>query len=136
MSFKERKAKIIEDFKDLSSQEIYQKLIQLGSQLNMLTEEERASARKVSGCQSQMYIQAHFNTSKVSFKLYSDALISAGIGALLLNLYNDLTPEEILKSDITFLKDLGIIDSLSAGRSNGLASLYLNIKNLVIPFLS
>ncbi len=131
----ERKTALTSKFQDLSKKEIYEKLIEMGSNLEMLSKDEFELASKVQGCQSQMYVKADFVNDKIYFKIYSDALISAGIGGLFLSLYNGLSPEDILKSDISFLKDLGIIDSLSPGRSNGLVSLYLTMKNIVLPFV-
>ena len=68
-----------------------------------------------------------FEDGNLTFSAHSDALISAGLAAILIDFYNGATPEEILSTPPTFLKKLGIISSLSPGRANGLASLYHRI---------
>jgi cysteine desulfuration protein SufE len=114
----------------------YEKIIELGRKLPPYPKELMTECRLVSGCQSQMYLYTSFFEGKVLFQAYSEALISAGLAALLLAVYNDEPPEAILSCPPQFLEDLGIHGSLSPSRSNGLASLFLRMKMEAIKFLN
>ena len=89
----------------------------------------------VQGCQSVMYLRSHMKDGKVFFEVSSEALISAGLAALLVFVYSGEPPEAILKIPATYLQDLGIYASLTPGRSNGLSSLYLRMKQDALKFL-
>lgn len=113
----------------------YEKIIELGRTLPCFPNELKTEDRLVSGCQSQMYLHASFAEGRMHFHAYSEALISAGLAALLLAVYHDEPPEVILSCPPQFLEDLGIHGSLSPSRSNGLASLFLRMKREATKFL-
>lgn len=99
-----------------------------GKRLTPFESERKIEANLVPGCQSVMYLHATFDDGKVYFTASSDALISAGLAAILIEAYGGLTTEAILKTPPTFLDKLGIPASLTPGRVNGLASLFLKMK--------
>lgn len=113
----------------------YIKIIELGRTLPPLADSLKTEDRLVKGCQSRMYLISNFSEGKVLFQLDSEALISAGLGALLLFVYHEETPEAILSCPPLFLEDLEIHNSLSPSRSNGLASLFLRMKKEALNFL-
>lgn len=134
--FKENKSKIKNLFFSLNQREKYELLIKIGSELDILDPSERVLINKVDGCQSQMYVKAFFKNNTINFKMYSDALISAGIARVFQILFNGMSPEEVIKSDLTILKELGILTSLSPSRSNGLIALFHKIKVISLNFLN
>ena len=89
----------------------------------------------VKGCQSTMYLYSQLIDGKVHFQSHTDALISAGLAALLLSVYNDESPHTILACPPRFLEEIGIGGILSPGRSNGLASLFQRMKQDALNFL-
>jgi len=120
---------IQEIFSKCSTQEsIYSKIMELGRLLPRLEPKFLTSDLLVQGCQSQMFLLSTIEDQKMYFKAYSDALISAGLAAILIRLYSGLSPEIILKHNLSFLEDLGITNSLSANRSNGLFQIHLRMK--------
>ena len=106
----------------------YQKLMGLGRRLLPLSTSDKTEENLVSGCQSKMYLSNHLEGNKVIFHAESDALISAGLAAILIMVYSEELPETILKCPPVFLKDLGIDASLTPGRANGLYSIHLRMK--------
>ncbi len=130
-----RRESIEKLFSSTNKTDIYNTLLSLSKETNPLDKGFQDERNRVIGCQSQMFVYATNDNSKIYFTIYSDALISRGIGALLAKIYNGLTAEEILKLDIAFLKDLGITSSLSLTRSNGLSALNLKIKSLALGFI-
>jgi cysteine desulfuration protein SufE len=131
-----KQRRVIELFSGcLNSQMKYEKIIDLGRQLPPYPVDLKTADRLVKGCQSQMYLNAVLSNGKVHFTAYSEALISLGLAALLLAVYNDEPPEAVLSCPPSFLEKLGIHDSLSPSRSNGLDSFFLRMKKEALNFL-
>jgi cysteine desulfuration protein SufE len=115
--------------------ESYNKIISLGREQIPLTDDQKITATDVIGCQSKMLLFSKFEEGKVYFQTESDALISAGLGVLLTEVYSGETPESILKCPPTYLEELGVANALSPNRANGLASLHLTMKQIALKFL-
>jgi cysteine desulfuration protein SufE len=113
----------------------YEKIIELGRELTPYPALFKTPDRLVKGCQSTMYLYAELTQGKIHFHAFSEALISAGLAALLLAVYNGETPDVILTCPPRFLEELGVHDSLSPSRSNGLASLFQRMKKEALDFL-
>ena len=54
--------------------------------------------------------------------------IVSGLVALLLRVYSNRAPAEIIATDPAFLRDLGLMEALSANRGNGIASMAKAIR--------
>ena len=114
----------------------YQKIIELGSSLPPFSEEYRLESNVVQGCQSIVYLDCKQKSDgKLYFTASSEALISSGLAALAIISYNGLSPEEVLQSNPYFIEKLGLAQSLTPGRSNGLASMITLIKQKALHFL-
>jgi cysteine desulfuration protein SufE len=118
-----------------SPQQKYEKIIEIGRTLPSYPAQLKSLDNLVRGCQSTMYLYAECHDGKVHFQAFSEALISAGLAALLIAVYNDEPPEAILSCPPTFLEEIGIHGSLSPSRSNGLASLFQSMKIQALNFL-
>ena len=86
----------------------------------------------IQGCASTMYLVPKFADGVLHFEMdveggATNPLISRGLGALALKVYNDLPPSEILSLDPVFFQDIGLNVGLSPTRSNGFASLVKQI---------
>lgn len=114
----------------------YGALIEMGKNLPLYPEALKTPEYIVSGCQSILYLHASLKDGKLFFETTSDALISAGLAALLLAVYNEETPETLLTCPPQFLAELGVLGQLSPNRSNGLAHIHLKMKQLALSFLS
>lgn len=112
----------------LSWEEKYKLLIEMGKALPPMEASLQIEDNKVKGCQSQVWLAVQANgDGSLHFKADSDALVVKGLVALLLEVYQDLKPEEILKTPPSFLKDLGLESHLSPSRANGLQSMLKQI---------
>lgn len=135
-SFAERTAAIIREFQALPDWEArYKLLIEKGKALPELPAEKKTADSLVKGCQSQVWLHASLTPdSKVRLEADSDALLVRGLVALLLNVYNEMTPREILNSSPEFLKEIGFDTNLSPSRANGLSAMLKQIRNYAIAF--
>lgn len=106
----------------------YQKIIELGRDLPRLDNTHKIPENIVGGCQSTLYLHSYKDGNNIVFEAESDALISAGLAALLVMVYSGETPETVLKCPPSYLEELGISASLTPNRANGLYSLHLRMK--------
>ena len=114
----------------------YKELINLGKGLEAYPEDKREEKFKIKGCQSQVWLYPEFKDGRIYFHADSDALLVKGIIGLLVNVYSNATPDEILNTKADFLKEVGITEHLSMNRSNGLASMMKQIQMYAIVFKS
>ncbi|PJD94253.1 MAG: SufE [Parachlamydia sp.] len=119
----------------VSEEKKYEKIIELGRELPLLDPAYQTPENIVKGCQSTMYLRSFMQEGKVFFQAQSDALISAGLAAILMLVYSGETPETILKCSPDYLEELGINASLTPNRANGLYSIHLRMKQDALKFL-
>lgn len=119
----------------ITPEEKYQKIMELGKNLPPYPSIDKTPEYLVKGCQSTMYLCSYLKEAKMYFNIYSEALISAGLAALLLFVYQEEFPEVILKCPPLFLEEIGLYTSLSPSRSNGLSSLFLQMKQEALKAL-
>ncbi len=108
----------------------YQYIIDLGRRLPEFPEADRTAANKIKGCQSQVWFVAEKNADKLEFKAISDAAIVSGLIALLLRVYSNKRPQDILDTPADFVRALQLEQHLSPTRSNGLAAMVQAIRTL------
>lgn len=106
----------------------YQYLIDLGRRLPALANDELVEENKIKGCQSQVWFVASQEDGRLKFKAVSDAAIVSGLIAVLLRIYSDRRPEDILASSPDFVSELKLDQHLSPTRSNGLAAMLAAIR--------
>ena len=137
MTVADQAASLREDFAFLDEWEArFTHLIDLGKSLPALKPEEYSEANKVRGCSSQVWLvaepsppEAGKGPGAIRFRGGSDAMIVAGLVAMLLHLFSDQQPDDILAFDApAFMREIGIADALTPQRSNGLASMLQRIR--------
>lgn len=137
MSLKDIQKEIVEEFEFLPDwEEKYGEIIRLGKKLPEYPEEYRDDKYKVKGCQSQVWLHPEFKNGKIHFDADSDAMIVKGLIALLMRIYNERSPEEILNNPPDFLTDIGIDNHLSPTRKNGLGAMMKQIQMYAVAFKS
>ncbi|MBM3201522.1 MAG: SufE family protein [Chlamydiae bacterium] len=120
----------------LTSEEKYFKIISFGSRLSAFPPEEKKEENRITGCQSITFLIGQKEEGKIFFKAYSEALITKGVIALLIEVYQGQTPETILKCPPHFLQTLGIFASLSPTRAQGLKSFYEKMLKIAVKNFS
>lgn len=101
----------------------YQYIIDLGRRLPEFPPAERIEKNKIKGCQSQVWFIAEKADGRLHFQAVSDAAIVSGLIALLLRVYSNRSPEEIVSTPENFVAALQLEQHLSPTRSNGLAAM-------------
>lgn len=98
----------------------YEYLIDLGKELPEFPEEWRTDENKIRGCQSQVWFHTELDNGRMQFRGISDAAIVSGLIAVLMKVYGDRRPQDILDSTPGFIGEIGFDEHLSPTRSNGL----------------
>jgi cysteine desulfuration protein SufE len=119
-------------------EERYRHIIDLGRGLEPLSEDEHVEANKVRGCASQVWLVTEPGPEgAIHYRGDSDAHIVRGLIAILLRLYSDRAPGEILAFDARAAYErLGLSGALTAQRSNGLFSMVERIRRDAIQALA
>jgi len=137
MSIKTRVESLVQEFNTLTDwEERYKHIIQKGKALSEMEESHKVEKNLVKGCQSTVWFHAEMKEGKVLLQGDSDAAIVKGIVALLLYIYSESSPEEILATRPDFLDDIGLREHLSMSRSNGLSQMLKQISLYAIVFKS
>jgi cysteine desulfuration protein SufE len=110
--------------------ERYQFIIEMGRKLPPFPDEWANDAHRVPGCQSRVWMEAELREGTMLFAGISDAAIVSGLIALLLRVYSDRSPAEIVATDPVFLKDLGLLEALSTNRGNGIAAMARKVREI------
>jgi cysteine desulfuration protein SufE len=126
---------IINQFSQFSDWESrYKFLISMGKELQPMAPEYQTEENKVKGCQSQVWLYSELQDGKIHFWGNSDASIVKGIVALLLNIYNDRSPQEILAIKQDFVAAIGLKQHLSMSRANGLSAMMKQIQFYALAY--
>ena len=102
----------------------YRKLILLGKQLPALSDERKAQAKEISGCENRVWLGCTVSGEKLHFFGDSEGRIVRGLLAVLLTAVEGKSAAELLThSPLELFDELGLRAQLSASRGQGLVAL-------------
>lgn len=137
MTIEEKQQEIIDEFAIYDDwMEKYEYIIELGKELPLINPEKKTEDRLIEGCQSRVWLDATIQNDKIQLTADSDAIITKGIIGLLIRVLDNEKPEDIVKSDLHFISDIGLQEHLSPTRANGLLSMVKKIKLLALSALA
>tara|TARA_Y100000739_G_C20596688_1_gene460659 strand:- start:820 stop:1236 length:417 start_codon:yes stop_codon:yes gene_type:complete len=126
---------IVEEFNLFDDwQEKYEHLIELGKEMEILPKKHKNESNIIEGCQSNVWIVAEFKNKKIKFLADSDAIITKGIISLLLRVFSEQSPLDILNANYNFIELIGLKKHLSINRASGLESMINKIKEYALIF--
>ena len=128
-SIKQIQDEIIEDFNVFDNWiEKYEYLIDLGKELPKIDDEQMVDSNLIKGCQSRVWLSAKKTNGKIIFTADSDAIMTKGIIALLINVLSNQSAHDISNANLHFINKIGLNEQLSATRANGLSSMIKQMK--------
>ncbi len=128
-TMKEIEQNLIDDFALLDNwEEKYEYLIEMGQDLPEMDPALKTEDRLVQGCQSSVWFDIHCQDGNLIFSADSDSLIVKGMVAVLNEILNGQSAEDVLQADMTFFETLGLWRHISSQRSNGLTAMMGHIK--------
>jgi cysteine desulfuration protein SufE len=135
MTIAQQQQEIIEEFSFFDDwMQRYEYIIELGKTLPIINDQHKTDENIIKGCQSKVWLHADFKDNKVLYEADSDAILTKGVIALLIRVFNQHSPEEILEASIDFLDQIGLKEHLSPTRANGLVSMVKQIKLYALAF--
>ena len=135
MTIKEIQEEIIDEFSMFDDwMERYEYIIELGKSLPLIDEQFKTDDNLIVGCQSKVWLYAERQDDKIFYTSDSDAILTKGIIALLLRVFNNQTSEDILKANTDFIDKIGLKEHLSPTRANGLVSMVKKVKLYALAY--
>ena len=135
MSIQDIQEEIIEEFAMFEDwMQRYEYMIDLGKTLPLIAAEFKTDDNIIKGCQSKVWVHAELKDSQLEFTADSDAIITKGIIAILIRVFSNQHPKDILASETSFIDQIGLKEHLSPTRANGLVSMIKQIKMYAIAF--
>ena len=112
----------------------YEYMIDLGKSLPIIDENLKTEDLLIRGCQSKVWLNAALENDKIIFTADSDAIITKGIIAILIRVFSNQKPEDILEANTDFIDEIGLKEHLSPTRANGLVSMIKQLKLYAVAF--
>lgn len=135
MTIEEIKADIVDEFSMFDNwEDRYQYMIDLGKTLPLIASEYKTDDHIIKGCQSKVWVHADMEDDKVAFTADSDAIITKGIIAILIRVFSNQHPTDIIEADTDFIDEIGLKEHLSPTRANGLVSMIKQLKMYAIAY--
>ena len=103
-------------------------MLWLAKKLPPLADEFRQEVFKVKGCVSQVYVVGQLVDGTLHWQGDSDAAITKGLLALLIEGLEGLTPDQAAAIDPSFLAATGLQASLTPSRANGFLNILLMMQ--------
>jgi len=137
MTIKEIQEEIVDEFSMFDDwMERYEYMIELGKSIPIIKEQFKTDDNIIKGCQSKVWLYAELNNNKIVYSADSDAILTKGIVAILLRVFSNHTPQEILDADTLFIDEIGLKEHLSPTRANGLVSMIKQLKLYAVAYQS
>jgi len=114
----------------------YEYIIDLGKNLPVINDRFKTPDNIIKGCQSKVWLYAEYINNKLIFTADSDAIITKGIIAILIRVFSNQSPKEIIDAKTDFIESIGLKQHLSQTRANGLASMIKQIKLYAVGYLN
>ena len=134
-TIKEIQKEIIEDFAMFEDWiQKYEYLIDLGKELSPIEEQYKTEDNLIKGCQSRVWLHAEHIEGKIIYTADSDAIMTKGIVAILINVLSGQSPSEIANAKLDFINEIGLKEQLSPTRANGLVSMIKQMKIYAIAY--
>ena len=135
MTIKAIQEDLIDEFSMFEDwEERYKYMIELGKTLPLIDDQYKTQDNIIKGCQSRVWVHAAMDNNKVVFTADSDAIITKGIIAILIRVFSNQHPKDIIAADTNFIDDIGLKEHLSPTRANGLVSMIKQLKMYAIAY--
>ncbi len=135
MSIQNIQDNLIQDFSFFEDwTQKYEYMIELSKSMTKMEDDKKNDENLIKGCQSKVWLDAELKNGKLKFQADSEAIITKGIIAILLQVFDNKSPKEIIESDVSFIEKIGLKEHLSPNRANGLYSMIKQIKFYAIAF--
>ena len=107
-------------------------LIELGEDLDEFDDKDKLEINLVKGCQSKVWLNYKVKNGKLIFSGDSNTSITKGLLSLLIKVFSNQLPEDIIKTKLFFINKTGLCRFIGTQRSNGLESMENKFKIIAL----
>ena len=135
MTIQEIQEEIVDEFAMFDDwMQRYEYMIDLGKSLPLIDDQYKTDDNIIKGCQSKVWVHAELNDDKLAFTADSDAIITKGIIAILIRVFSNQKPKDIIEANTDFIDEIGLKEHLSPTRANGLVSMIKQLKLYAVAY--
>jgi cysteine desulfuration protein SufE len=128
-TIQEAEDEIVEEFSLFDEwMDKYEYIIELGKNLPSMDENHKTEENKVSGCQSQVWLNTRYENGSIIYEADSDAIITKGLVGLLVRVLSNQKPQDVVNAKLDFIDKIGMKEHLSPNRANGLVAMIKHMK--------
>jgi len=130
MSIESKQDEIIEEFETLGDDKwfVLEYVDDLGKKLPEIPKEFMTEEYEVKGCQSKVWLNAELKNGKVVYCANSNTSTTKGLISLLVRVFSNESPNDILKSEVYFPEKSGLQRFIGTQRSGGFAAMIKQMK--------
>ncbi|APG60940.1 SufE family protein [Christiangramia salexigens] len=135
MTIQEKQQEVVDEFSMFDDwMQRYEYMIELGKSLPLIDDKYKIDENLIKGCQSKVWVHAELEGDQLVFTADSDAIITKGIVAILIRVFSNQHPSQIIEADTKFIDDIGLKEHLSPTRANGLVSMIKQLKMYAVAY--
>ncbi len=135
MTIAEIQSEIVDEFSMFDDwMQRYEYMIELGKSLPLIDDKYKTDDNIIKGCQSKVWVHAELDNDKLVFTADSDAIITKGIIAILIRVFSNQKPADIIEADTEFIDAIGLKEHLSPTRANGLVNMIKQLKMYALAY--
>ncbi|MEN8147343.1 MAG: SufE family protein [Campylobacterota bacterium] len=103
-----------------SENEKMEYILDFGHEAQTLDKQYITDENIIKGCSSLAWLHKEYVDGKIVLEAEGDSIIAKGMLVMLLGIFNNRTPDEVLAFDPNELKEMGLMELLSPVRQQGL----------------
>ena len=131
MTVAEKQTQLTEDFAIIEDrQERLAAVVAHARRRPPLPADDKTDAHRVPGCVSSVWLLGAITDGRLHLRYDAESPLVKGLVGLLVELYDNAPPAEVIATEPTILADLGLLQDLTPTRQNGLAAVRARIKSL------
>jgi cysteine desulfuration protein SufE len=112
----------------------YHYIIDMGEGLEQFPEDKKTEEYRIKGCQSSVWLTAQLENGNVVFRSDSDSSIVKGLASLMIRVFSNQKPDDIINAKLGFIDKIGLKEHLAPTRSNGLSAMIKQMKMYALAY--
>jgi len=109
-------------------------IMELGQKMEELNIEYHIDENLVKGCQSKVWLKSELLGDKVKYLADSNTAITKGLVSLLVRVFSEQTPEDVINAEIFFPEKIGMSRFIGTQRTNGFLAMIRQMKLEAIAY--
>lgn len=135
MTISEIQEEVVDEFSMFDDwMQKYEYIIEMGKSLPLINANYKTDDNIIKGCQSKVWVHAELDKDRLVFTADSDAIITKGIIAVLIRVFSNQKPQDIIDANTDFIDEIGLKEHLSPTRANGLVSMIKQLKLYAVAY--